>query len=106
MTAKKSYKFFALIDMGGVGSYCNGDTAFDAMERCKKIFEMDMGSLFRIDGEEFEIAVFNVDGIEEYWWQNGRVFDGSGDHKEKEIQPLYYVGFRASTKKAKGRRAA
>lgn len=104
--AIKSYKFFALIDMGGVGSYCNGDTAFDAIERCKKIFEMDMGSMFKIDGEEFGIAVFDVSGIKEYWWQNGRVFDSSGDHKEKEITPLYYVNFRASTKKSRGRKAA
>lgn len=105
MDAKQN-NFFALIDMGGVGSYCNGETAFDAMERCKKIFEMDMPAFFKIDGEEFHIAVFDVAGVKEYWWQNGRVFDSSGDHKEKEIKALYHVNFRATVKKGRGRKAA
>lgn len=103
---KQASKFFALVDLGGVGSYFESETPFDAIERCKKTFEADFGSLYRIDGEDFEIALFDVTGIKEFWWQNGRVFDGSGKGKEKEVKPLYYVGFRASTKKSKGRKAA
>lgn len=55
--------YLAYISFGGGGTYARGKDMEYQIQRCKKIFLMDWGSVYKIDEDSVEIDAYDVTGF-------------------------------------------
>jgi len=56
--------YLAYISFGGGGTYARGKDMEYQIQRCKKMFLMDWGSVYKIDEDSTEIYVYDVTDFE------------------------------------------
>ena len=98
--------YLAYCQLGfGMGSWASADTAFEAIERCRKIVESDWDSTLVFDGRLSYINVYDYTASDGWYTKGG----GPCDKETKEPLPHLFdvsVRFKNSASTIRKRKAA
>lgn len=93
--------FLAVCLIGAGSAWGRAPDLDTAVKRCTEALIMDWGSVYKLDGVEVTINLYEVTGNDSVWW------DHQGMHADKEAEhPITKLGLREVTLSDKRRRRA
>ena len=67
-------EYLALIEIMGGGTWCRSDNISDAITQAVKESVSDWGSMFKMDGEEVPVNLYDITGMDKIVMSSGGVF--------------------------------
>ena len=85
-------EYLAYIEMMGGGTWCRSDNVSDAITRAVKGSVEDWGSMFKMDGEEVPVNLYDITGMDKLVMGSDGVFCiDKEQHEECELLEVLWV---------------